>query len=349
LDSLYQDVPSVYANSSVWLGYYRDLDGRRVSTYVKYSFRNGVLALEAVVNSGLETILNLSPNTTRVLGVGIARNRDFSVEEFNTQGLQRTESMDLNGSIGHQFALANTPTIYGLYRLGGDGLYLQALPDGAPRPQPLRLADTSRFGLSPVLAANGLTLFYENEAGNFPEGRVISILRVGLEARRVLFDKRLTDPVDGGPVFGEYPAVFFGSDRYLLTYTRWVDNHDRIYTASVDLNGDITSGPHEVYRVGANQRIAAPEIVGSTTGALLVWSQNQTAGETGSIRYMALDQSGLSASQVVTITTGVSIFPSIGKSLRGTPAISWTETRQVNGQTFHAVRIASIPSIPRCR
>ena len=348
LDSRFQDVPTAALNSSVWMAYFRDRDGRRVSAYATYRVSRDDFRLTGAFESELNTAHTLSTNNSFIIGVGQSPDRSIGVEVVSGSGIRRRESVRADGPFEHYFALGNTPTLHAVYRVANDGLYLQSLPEDSGPPPRLRLGNASRFGLYPTLDSQGLNIVYESEEGNFAEGRALAVMRVQLSPNRLLSDERLVDPRTEGPLFGNDPIAYFANDRYLLVYTRRVEGHFRLFSTQTDLDGRLLSPPREIYRAPAGLIVTRPKLAGVGNRRLLVWAEYERLDTGTEIKYMGLDPSGAPSSPVVPVYSGLVSMPNIAWPPAGKPVLTWTQEEAVELGQLVSLKIATVPADPTC-
>ncbi|MEE2757733.1 MAG: hypothetical protein VYA30_13845, partial [Myxococcota bacterium] len=278
-------------NGRVWLALSGRRNGSPYASHLSYRRSNGVFVIASAEVSDFKTFWGLAAGSGVAVIGRIGVDRDIVVEWISGQANRRHvfEPSGQGRSAQNAVIMENNGTWYALYSNPSAGLYIQPLPVNSPLPQALRIGPGFNTDFVASNDSDGITIFYENTSGNFPEGPAIASIKLGLDPLRVISDAVLRHPQTGEPLIGRQPNAYFSRNQYTVAYT----GTNSISTLLLSLDGTVSNGPHEVYRSPAGQIIRRPAFSGGPDGALILWHEGDVLGTPGvnsdQIKYHALN------------------------------------------------------------
>lgn len=348
LDSRYQSTNIVDRGAQVWMGYYGQTDGRRISHYLQYRVSGDSFQFDRRHTSELRTLIGLHAGDINVLGYGYDQQNRMALELMSSQGARRFESLDRVAGLSPDFqGLIDGTTMYLLYRTL-DGLYVQAIPEAQARPQPLLFSgDGDVLQMTGALDRMGLSVFYASNEGNFEGGTVLKMARASLAPLRARGDAQLLNPVSNAPIFGESPAVIYANDRYLVVYSARSSRRSSLFSMVVDLNGVVLGEPIEIFRAPSGEYVSHHELAGTSRGLLVNILVTPGVDEVSQVKYASLSFDGALTSPSVQVLSGIIAFPRLTvPSATGRPVFVWPED---NANTMETrLRMATVPRTPTC-
>lgn len=244
-------------------------------------------------------------------------------------------------------------TQYVVYR--GDDLYLQVVERTDPGSSPPRLRLSSRInhlGYDAVHGGGRIAVIYSDDTDDYPEGRVLTLIRASDQGDRVLSEAPIRHPLTGEFLFTRDPSqIIFKANQYLVVFMTHQDQRSHFYSLLLTSEGEVIGGPHLIYRGPVGPRAIGLNLATNDQHRALVWFENSTGEDETQIKYLRLTPDGRSDTDVRLIAEGnLRLFPDVGFNLSGNVVISWVQT-DVDpefGQVFYTIRIDEFDLSPGC-
>lgn len=350
----YQSVSLATGGVSAWLAWYSGISPRRA--YAQ-SFQ---IEDQRIVKGERVTLPINSVNDLVSLGggghahIGIEGQSTIHVTYLGSTGISSSVNFTPGGTVWESEILGEPLSQIVIYR--SDDLYLSKLERSAPEMSspPLRLSTkVDHLGHDSVWGGDRVAVVYQDNTGDFPEGRVLSMVQASADGRTVLNEAPILEPSTQERIFTSGPpTVTFKSNQYMITYTHRVDGRSHIYTLVTDLDGQVLVGPHLIARSTEGLFAQGLDLTANDQYLGLVWFESGNSGDFSEIKYMRLDHTGLPSSDVKVIARGnLRMFPQIEWNYLEQVLISWTQTdiEAEFGVSLPTIRLGQYDSDPACQ
>jgi hypothetical protein len=354
LSSSYQSVPLATGGSSSWLAWYSGTAPRKA-----YAQSFQIEAGAIVKGERYQLPINSVNGLVRLGGggyvhIGINAQETIHVTYLGATGISSSLSFSPGGTIWDSLIIGEALNHFVIYR--SDYLYLKSIDRNASQQSspPLRLSTkVNHLGHDAVWGGNRVAVIYQDDTGDFPEGRVLSMVQASADGRTIISESPINDPNTQGHIFVDGPpSIVFKSNQYLIVYSNRINGVSHIYSLVVTLDGDVVSGPNLIARSAAGLIAQSIDLSSTNQHRGLVWYETRTGEDQTQIKYMRLDPNGLPSSEIKVIAQGnLRIFPKIEWNLLGQVLISWTQTDHGGelGGALPTIRLGQYDSDPSCQ
>jgi hypothetical protein len=142
--------------------------------------------------------------------------------------------------------------------------------------QPLRLSTkVNHLGHAIVQGGDRTSIFYQDDTGAFPEGRVLSLIQVSSDGQTLIRENPIVDPSTQTMLFTQStPSVVFNSNQYLVVYHQIEEGLSSLWSVLLNLDGAIIDGPNHIIRFEQGVRPQGLELASKRQQRALVWFED---------------------------------------------------------------------------